>query len=116
MMKIKMKTKMMILLLILDIVTNKDIAELQAGVDRSPQAQAWYKLAFEGLHGRDEKQASRHNKDHVCNCTRTMALAPSKGKYIDSRYEKGSIGALIAKLMALAHRPDGVHQNTRDIQ
>ena len=50
----KMKIKMMILLLILDIVTNKDIAELPAGVDRSPQAQAWYKLAFEGLHGRDE--------------------------------------------------------------
>ena len=49
-----MKIRMMILLLILDIVTNKDIAELQAGVDRSPQAQAWYKLAFEGLHGRDE--------------------------------------------------------------
>ena len=49
-----MKMKMMMLLLILDIVTNKDIAELQAGVDRSPQAQAWYKLAFEGLHGRDE--------------------------------------------------------------
>ena len=54
MVKIEMKIKMMILLLILDIVTNKDIAELQAGVDRSPQAQAWYKLAFEGLHGRDE--------------------------------------------------------------
>ena len=51
-----MKIKMMILLLILDIVTNKDIAELQAGVDRSPQAQAWYKLAFEGLHGRDENK------------------------------------------------------------
>ena len=50
----KIKMKMMMLLLILDIVTNKDIAELQAGVDRSPQAQAWYKLAFEGLHGRDE--------------------------------------------------------------
>ena len=49
-----MKIKMMMLLLILDIVTNKDIAELQAGVDRSPQTQAWYKLAFEGLHGRDE--------------------------------------------------------------
>ena len=59
MMKIKMKIKMMILLLILDIVTNKDIAELQAGVDRSPQAQAWYKLAFEGLHGRDEKQSQQ---------------------------------------------------------
>ena len=54
-----MKIKMMILLLILDIVTNKDIAELQAGVDRSPQAQAWYKLAFEGLHGRDEKQSQQ---------------------------------------------------------
>ena len=54
MVKIEMKIKMMILLLILDIVTNRDIAELQAGVDRSPQAQAWYKLAFEGLHGRDE--------------------------------------------------------------
>ena len=50
----KIKMKMMVLLLILDIVTNKDIAELQAGADRSPQAQAWYKLAFEGLHGRDE--------------------------------------------------------------
>ena len=56
MMKIKMKIRMMILLLILDIVTSKDIAELQAGVDRSPQAQAWYKLAFEGLHGRDENK------------------------------------------------------------
>ena len=55
-MKIKMKIRMIILLLILDIVTNKDIAELQAGVDRSPQAQAWYKLAFEGLHGRDENK------------------------------------------------------------
>ena len=54
-----MKIKMMMLLLILDIVTNKDIAELQAGVDRSPQAQAWYKLAFEGLHGRDEKQSQQ---------------------------------------------------------
>ena len=53
------KMKMMMLLLILDIVTNKDIAELQAGVDRSPQAQAWYKLAFEGLHGRDEKQSQQ---------------------------------------------------------
>ena len=52
----KIKMKMMMLLLILDIVTNKDIAELQAGVDRSPQAQAWYKLAFEGLHGRDENK------------------------------------------------------------
>ena len=51
-----MKMKMIMLLLILDIVTNKDIAELQAGVDRSPQAQAWYKLAFEGLHGRDENK------------------------------------------------------------
>ena len=80
MMEIRMKIKMMILLLILDIVTNKDIAELQAGVDRSPQAQAWYKLAFEGLHGRDENKASRQNIYHVCNCTRTMALAPSKGK------------------------------------
>ena len=55
----KIKMKMMMLLLILDIVTNKDIAELPAGVDRSPQAQAWYKLAFEGLHGRDEKQSQQ---------------------------------------------------------
>ena len=46
--------KKMKLLLLLDILTELVAAELLADVDRSPQAQAWYKLAFEGLHGRDE--------------------------------------------------------------
>ena len=38
--------KKMMLLLPLDILTKPIAAELLADVDRSPQAQAWYKLTF----------------------------------------------------------------------
>ena len=38
--------RMMMLLLLLDILTKLVAAELLAGVDRSLQTQAWYKLTF----------------------------------------------------------------------
>ena len=81
----KIKMKMMMLLLILDIVTNKDIAELPAGVDRSPQAQAWYKLAFEGLHGRDENKPAGIKKIMFAIAREQWRLLLQKEKYIDSR-------------------------------
>ena len=42
----KRKDKRMMLLLMLDIPTKLVAAELLAGVDRSLQTQAWYRLTF----------------------------------------------------------------------
>ena len=42
----KDKRMMMMLLLLLDILTKLVAAELLAGVDRSLQTQAWYKMTF----------------------------------------------------------------------